>query len=63
MVKSTKGGRLQQVIGIAVMLVISLMIVDKGYNDISILLEYERDDFWRALIKYFLSNMAGGAGE
>ena len=61
MVKATKGGRLQQVVGIAVMLVIWSMIVSKGYTDISLLLVYESDDFWRALARYFLSNLAGGA--
>lgn len=64
MVNVSKGGRLQQVIGIAVMVVIWSMIVTKGYTDISWLLVNEPDDFWRALVKYFLSNMVPpGAGE
>ena len=63
MVKVSKGGRVQQVLAIAVMLVIWMMIVTKGYTDISLLLVHESDDFWRALIRYFLSNLAGGAGD
>jgi hypothetical protein len=59
----TKRGRLQQVLAIAVMLVIWSVIVSKGYTDISLLLVEEPDDFWRALVKYFLSNMAGGADD
>ena len=61
MIKATKGGRLQQVVAIAVMLVIWAVIVSKGYTDISLLLLHESDDFWRALARYFLGNLAGGA--
>ena len=39
------------------------MIVTKGFNDISLLVQSEPDDFWRALAKYFLGNLAGGDGE
>ena len=61
--KVTKTSRLQQVLGIGVMVAIWIMIVTKGYGDLSILLETRPGDFWRALAQYFLSNMAGGAGE
>jgi hypothetical protein len=64
MVKVSKGRRLQQVLGIAVMIAIWIMIVTKGYTDISWLWVTEADDFWRALAKYFLNNMVPpGAGE
>lgn len=63
MIKLTTGGRFQQVLAIAVMLVIWLTIVTKGYGDITLLLQNEPDDFSRALVKYFLGNMAGGADE
>lgn len=62
MVKVTKGGRIQQALAILVMLVIWLMIVTKGFSDISVLVQNEPDDLWRALAKYFLNNLAGGAG-
>jgi hypothetical protein len=61
--KVTKRGRLQQVLAIAVMLVIWSVIVSKGYTDVSLLLVEEPDDFWRELAKYFLSNLAGGADD
>lgn len=63
MIKAFKGRRIQQILGVFVMLVIVLVIAAKGFNEISALLENEPHDFWRALAKYFLSNLAGGGGE
>lgn len=63
MAKITKAGRLLQILAILAMLVIWLMIVSKGFSDISSLMQNEPDDFWRALAKYLLKNLAGGEGE
>ena len=63
MVKSAADKRILQALGIGVMLIIWLMIGTKGFSDIADLVHKEPDDFWRALVKYFLSNLAGGEGE
>lgn len=54
--------RIQQAVGIAVMLVIVILIASKGFCDVSMLLEEEPNDFWRALARYLLDNLAGGGG-
>jgi hypothetical protein len=61
--RAFKSGRIQQALAIVVMITIWLMITTKGFSDISILLQNEPDDFWRALAKYLLKNLAGGADE
>ncbi len=63
MSNAARGKRTLQALGILAMLVIVLVIGSKGFNDISALLDNQAHDFWRALAKYFLSNMAGGGGE
>ncbi|NIM27272.1 MAG: hypothetical protein GTO67_00640 [Gammaproteobacteria bacterium] len=63
MSKLTRTARLQQALGIAVMLAIWLTIASKGFDDLSMLAETQPHDIWRALARYFLDNMAAGAGE
>lgn len=63
MVRTKNGGRVQQVLGILVMLVIVLVIAMKGFTDVSLIARESPDDFWRSLARYFLSNMAGGDGD
>jgi hypothetical protein len=45
------------------MCVISAVIVHKAFHDVSALLQQYPDDFWRALAKYALNNLAGGGGD
>ena len=56
----TKGERIQQVLGILFLCLMYFMIIDKGFNDISALIQNNPDDFWRAFGKYIISNLAGG---
>lgn len=62
MIRATRGAKIQQVLGILIMIVIVVVIATKGFTDISVIAREAGDDFWRALIRYFLSNMAGGGG-
>lgn len=63
MVKVTRGAKIRQVLGILVMLVIVVVIATKGFGDIRTIARAEPDDFWRALGRYLLDNLAGGGGE
>ncbi len=54
----TKGERIQQVLGIVFLCLIFFMILDKGFNDISALIQNNPGDFWRAFVKYILSNLS-----
>ena len=56
----TKGERIQQVVGIVFLCLMYFMIIDKGFNDISALIQNNPGDFWRAFGKYIISNLAGG---
>jgi len=60
--KASRIERFQQAAGIAVMLVIALVIATKGFADVAMFLEEDANDFWRALARYFLDNLAGGGG-
>lgn len=44
-------------------LAIRLMILAKGFSDITDRVQKEPDDFRLTLAKYLLSNLAGGGGE
>ena len=63
MIRATKGAKIQQVLGILVMVVMVVVIATKGFTDISLIARDAGDDFWRSLVRYFLSNMAGGGGD
>ena len=60
MTKVTKGERIQQVLGILFLCLMYFMIIDKGFNDISALIQNNPDDFWCAFGRYIISNLAGG---
>jgi len=36
--------------------------ISEGFIDILILIQENPDDFWRALFRYFMDNLAGGEG-
>jgi hypothetical protein len=38
------------------------IIYYKGFTDIIVVIQENPDDFWRALFKYFMDNLAGGEG-
>ena len=63
MIRATKGAKVQQALGILVMAVIVAVIATKGFTDISLIAHEAGGDFWRSLVRYFLSNMAGGGGD
>jgi hypothetical protein len=53
-----------QVLAIALGLLIYSMIVHKSYTDISALAQkHSGGEFRRALLKYFIGNLAGGGGK
>lgn len=60
-VNSTRRVRILQVLGILVMVVIVVVIASKGISDIGALARDAPDDFWRALARYLLDNLAAGA--
>lgn len=52
-----------QVLAIFCMALICSVILHKGVSDVSLLMQdYSGEKFWLALAKYFLRNLAGGAG-
>jgi hypothetical protein len=53
------GKRILQFFAIACLCFIMSVIAHKGFNDISLLAREHPDDFWIALGRYFLDNMAG----
>lgn len=63
MPRARMGVTIRQVLGILVMLVIVVVIATKGFGDIRVIAREEPDDFWLALVRYFLDNLAGGGGE
>lgn len=57
----TAWNTLVKVLAAAGLILIQSMILHKGYTDVSALAEkHSGGDFWRALAKYFISNMGGG---
>ena len=55
------GKRMLQVIAVGLGAVILGMIIHKGYNDISLLADQHSGwEFWEALARYFIGNLAGG---
>jgi hypothetical protein len=53
--------RIPQVLAILALAAICLVILHKGYMDVSALAkENARGDFWPALLRYVFKNMAGG---
>jgi len=58
MTKVTKVERTQQVLGIVFLFLMYFVIIDKGFNDISALIQNNPDDFWHAFGKYILGNLA-----
>ena len=63
MIRATRGARIQQVLGILIMIAIVVVIATKGFTDVSMIAREAGDDFWRTLARYFLGNMAGGGGD
>jgi hypothetical protein len=56
-------GRLLQIAAVFLMALICAVVLHKGVADISLLVQdYSGQKFWVALAKYFLRNLAGGAG-
>ena len=55
--------RILQVLAIFCMCLMWFMIIDKGLSDLSVLVQEHPDDFWRALAKYLIGNMAEGADD
>jgi len=56
----TKGERIQQVSGILFLSLMYFVIIERGFNDISALIQNNPEDFWRALGKYIIGNLARG---
>jgi hypothetical protein len=54
---------LPRILAVAVLVLIPAMIVHKAYADISALAaKHSGSEFWISLARYFIRNMAGGAG-
>jgi hypothetical protein len=54
---------LPRILAVAVLVLIHAMIVHKRYVDISALAEtHSGREFWVSLVRYFIRNLAGGAG-
>ena len=52
---------LLQVLAVATLVLIYSMILHKGYTDVSALArKHSGGEFWTALAKYFIGNLAGG---
>ena len=51
---------LLQVLAILMLAAIVLVILHKGYSDVSALASEHRGDFWPALARYLFRNLAGG---
>lgn len=57
---ANRSRRILQAAAILFMCFIALVIIDKGITDISVFMHNNPDDFWRALAKYLIGNLAGG---
>ena len=51
------GKRILQVLAILCIYLILFIIIYKGFTDISVLIQENPDDFWRALGRYFIGNL------
>jgi hypothetical protein len=60
--RSSVTKRILQIVGILCICLMFSVIIHKGFNDISALIQKNTGDFWRALVRYFISNLAGGKG-
>jgi hypothetical protein len=54
--------RILQVLAILCLCMMLFIIYHKGFTDILVLIQENPDEFWRALFRYFMSNLAGGNG-
>ena len=55
--------RILQALAIICICLMLFIIYHKGFADISVVIQENPDDFWRALFRYFMDNLAGGGGE
>ena len=61
-ITTTDGKRIMQVLAILCLCIILFIMYYKGFTDILVLIQENPDDFWRALFKDFMDNLAGGEG-
>jgi hypothetical protein len=59
---TTDGKRILQILAILCICLILVIIYHKGLTDILVLIQENPDDFLRALLRYFMDNLAGGEG-
>ena len=53
-----KSGIIQQALAIICLCLMFSMIIHKGYNDISALIQNNPGDFWPAFSQYIINNMS-----
>jgi len=61
-ITTTDGKRILQVLAILCLCIILFIINYKGFTEIIVVIQENPDDFWRALFRYFMDNLAGGEG-
>ena len=61
-ISTTDPKRILQVLAILCLCIMLFIIYHKGFNDILVLIHENPDEFWRALFRYFMGNLAGGEG-
>jgi len=59
---ATDGKRVLQILAIVCICLVLFIIYHKGLTDIVVLIQENPDDFFRALFRYFMDNLAGGEG-
>jgi len=59
---TTIGERILQILAILCLGIMLFIICYKGFTDILVLIKENPDDFWCALFRYFMGNLAGGEG-
>jgi hypothetical protein len=59
---TTDDKRILQILAILCICLILFIIYHKGFTDILVLIRENPDDFLRALLRYFIDNLAGGVG-
>jgi uncharacterized membrane protein len=61
-ISTTNPKRILQAVAILCLCIILFIIYHKGFTDILVLIQENPDEFWRALFRYFMDNLAGGEG-